>query len=141
MMELKQKGVAGDVIERVVENIDDEDNAYRAGIKKARNLSCEDYGQFRRRLGDHLIASCEFAQLRGFAKQRRPGKEKGDFHVEDNEQQGDDVESQVILYEARTYGRLAAFVNLQFLVVRVVWTNESSDYQVGEQEHDPHGAK
>ena len=53
-MELKGKGVAEDIIERVVENIDDEDNAYRAGIKKARSLSSDDYRQFRRRLGDHL---------------------------------------------------------------------------------------
>jgi regulatory protein len=53
-MELRRKGVAEDIIERVVEDIDDEDNAYRAGVKKARSLSRSDYRQFRRRLGDHL---------------------------------------------------------------------------------------
>ena len=53
-LELRQKGVAEDIINRVVEDIDDEDNAYRAGVKKARNLSRSDYQQFRRRLGDHL---------------------------------------------------------------------------------------
>lgn len=53
-LELRRKGVTEDIINRVVEDIDDEDNAYRAGVKKARSLSRSDYQQFRRRLGDHL---------------------------------------------------------------------------------------
>ncbi|MFC1901135.1 regulatory protein RecX [Chloroflexota bacterium] len=53
-LELKRKGVAAEIIDHVVDSIDDEDNAYRAGIKKARSLSRSDYQQFRRRLGDHL---------------------------------------------------------------------------------------
>ena len=53
-LELKRKGVAEEIIDRVVDAIDDEDNAYRAGAKKARSLSGSDYERFRRRLGDHL---------------------------------------------------------------------------------------
>ncbi len=53
-LELKRKGVADGIIDHVVDTIDDEDNAYRAGLKKARSLSRSDYAQFRRRLGDHL---------------------------------------------------------------------------------------
>ncbi len=53
-LELRKKGVPEEIINRVMEDIDDEDNAYRAGVKKARSLSRSDYPQFRRRLGDHL---------------------------------------------------------------------------------------
>ncbi len=53
-LELKRKGVSEEIIDRVVDNIDDEDSAYRAGLKKARSLSRSDYPSFRRRLGDHL---------------------------------------------------------------------------------------
>lgn len=53
-LELRRKGVAEEIIDRVVDSIDDEDNAYRAGVKKVRILSRFDYEQFRRRLGDHL---------------------------------------------------------------------------------------
>jgi regulatory protein len=52
--ELRQKGVADEVIERVVTNVDDEDSAYQAGIAKARNLPLADYEGFRRRLGEYL---------------------------------------------------------------------------------------
>jgi SOS response regulatory protein OraA/RecX len=39
--------------------LDDDESAYRAAYKKARNLPRKDYQSFRRRLGDHL-------QRRGF---------------------------------------------------------------------------
>lgn len=52
--ELKQKGVPGDIIERVVSTIDDADNAYRAAKSRARSLPMSDYDSFRRRLGGYL---------------------------------------------------------------------------------------
>ncbi len=53
-LELRQKGVAEEIIDQVVDTIDDEDSAYRAALKKARSLSWTDYQSFRRRLGEHL---------------------------------------------------------------------------------------
>jgi len=52
-LELRQKGVAGDIIDQVIK-IDDEDSAYRAALSKARRLSRSDYQDFRRRLGEYL---------------------------------------------------------------------------------------
>lgn len=59
-LELKRKGVADGIVNRVVDNIDDDDSAYRAALKKARSLPQSDYAAFRRRLGSHL-------QRRGFS--------------------------------------------------------------------------
>jgi regulatory protein len=53
-LELKKKGVAEDIIDKVVSTIDDEDSAYRAATKKARSLPRADYPSFRRRLGEYL---------------------------------------------------------------------------------------
>ena len=53
-MELKQKGVSGEIIDQVVGGISDIDNAYHAAKKKACNLSTADYQSFRRRLGEYL---------------------------------------------------------------------------------------
>ena len=53
-LELRRKGVVGDIIEQVVDAIDDEDSAYRAAQSKARNLPLSDYQGFRRRLGEYL---------------------------------------------------------------------------------------
>lgn len=58
--ELRRKGIAEDIIEQVVGPLDDDESAYRAAYKKARNLPRKDYQSFRRRLGDHL-------QRRGFS--------------------------------------------------------------------------
>jgi regulatory protein len=52
--ELKAKGVADEVIERVVADVDDEDSAYQAAITKAHSLPIADYEVFRRRLGEYL---------------------------------------------------------------------------------------
>jgi regulatory protein len=52
--ELRQKGVADDIIEQVVANVDDEDSAYRAATAKAHSLHEADYQGFRRRLGEYL---------------------------------------------------------------------------------------
>ena len=58
-MELRRKGVSEEIIQQAVGVLDDDDSAYRAAYKKARNLPRHDYQSFRRRLGDHL-------QRRGF---------------------------------------------------------------------------
>jgi len=52
--ELRQKGVAGDIIDQVVDTIDDEDSAYRAAQSKVHNLPLSDYQLFQRRLGEYL---------------------------------------------------------------------------------------
>ena len=53
-LELRRKGVADSVIDQVVDAVDDEASAYRAALKKARNLPKTDYQSFHRRLGEHL---------------------------------------------------------------------------------------
>ena len=58
-LELKQKGIAEDIIEQTVATIDDEDSAYRAATSKAGSLARSDYESFRRQLGGYL-------QRRGF---------------------------------------------------------------------------
>jgi len=52
--ELRQKGVADDIIDQVVAGIDDEDSAYRAALSRAHSLPLSDYQGFRRRLGEYL---------------------------------------------------------------------------------------
>ena len=53
-LELRRKGIATEVIDEVLEGIDDGEDAYRAGQKKARSLSREDHDAFRRKLGGFL---------------------------------------------------------------------------------------
>ena len=53
-LELRQKGVAEEIINRVAAQVDDEASAYRAAVAKARRLSTADYDGFRRRLGQYL---------------------------------------------------------------------------------------
>jgi len=53
-LELRQKGVAGDIIDQVVNALDDDGSAYRAALSKARSLPWSDYQSFRRRLGEYL---------------------------------------------------------------------------------------
>lgn len=52
--ELEQKGLSGEVIERVVGEVDDSDSAYRAALGRAPRFSSADYDGFRRRLGAYL---------------------------------------------------------------------------------------
>jgi len=52
--ELRQKGVADDIIDRVANTIDDDDSAYRAAAGKLHSLPRTDYQSFRRRLGGYL---------------------------------------------------------------------------------------
>ena len=53
-LELRRKGLSGDVIEAVIGEIDENDSAYRAALVKAGHLSLSDYPLFRRRLGEYL---------------------------------------------------------------------------------------
>ena len=53
-LELRQKGVASNIIDQIADTIDDEDSAYRAALSKARSLPPDDYQSFRRRLSDYL---------------------------------------------------------------------------------------
>jgi len=53
-LELRQKGVADEIIDQVIGAIDDEDGAYRAALNKVRGLRQCDYRSFRRRLGEYL---------------------------------------------------------------------------------------
>jgi regulatory protein len=53
-LELRQKGVAAETANEVVEGFSDESAAYEVGLKKARVLSGLDYREFHRYLSDHL---------------------------------------------------------------------------------------
>jgi regulatory protein len=53
-LELRRKGLAVDVIEPVISEINESDSAYRAALGKARRLPLSDFQVFRRRLGAHL---------------------------------------------------------------------------------------
>jgi regulatory protein len=53
-LELRQKGVAKSVIDQVVADVDDEDNAYRAAQSRAHRLPGSDYQGFRHRLSGYL---------------------------------------------------------------------------------------
>jgi len=53
-LELRRKGVADDIIDRVTDAVDDDNSAYRAALSKARSLPLSDRQGFRRRLGDYL---------------------------------------------------------------------------------------
>ena len=53
-LELRQKGVANDIIDQVVADVDDEDSAYRAALSRVRRLPRSDYESFRHRLGEYL---------------------------------------------------------------------------------------
>ena len=53
-LELRQKGVAANIIDQVVNGANDDDSAYRAALGKAHRLPLSDYQSFRRRLGEYL---------------------------------------------------------------------------------------
>ena len=53
-LELRRKGLSGDIIEQVIGEIDDGDSAYRAALNRVRRLSTTDYQAFRQRLGAYL---------------------------------------------------------------------------------------
>ena len=53
-VELRQKGVASDIVDQVVNDADDDDSAFRAAQGKAWGLSLSDYRNFRNRLSEYL---------------------------------------------------------------------------------------
>ncbi len=52
--ELRKKGLAPEIIAEVVAEVDDESEAYRAALKKAHQLTGENYPVFRRKLAAYL---------------------------------------------------------------------------------------
>jgi len=52
-LELRQKGITDDIIDLVIENQDDNDNAYRAAVSQAAHLPSDEYS-FQRRLSGYL---------------------------------------------------------------------------------------
>ena len=58
--ELILKGVASELAKSAVQDLDDRDSAYRAGLKPARRLAQSDFSTFQRRLWGYL-------QRRGFS--------------------------------------------------------------------------
>ena len=57
--ELLSKGIDRDIAESAIRDVDDQDSAYRAGLRLAHKLDDSDHATFRRRLWSHL-------QRRGF---------------------------------------------------------------------------
>jgi regulatory protein len=54
-LELRQKGVAKETANEAVEDLNEENSVYEAGLKKARRLTSLDYDCFRSRLYDYMI--------------------------------------------------------------------------------------
>ena len=52
--ELKQKGIAPEIIEEAIKGIDDKAEAYRAGYRKSKSLLTKDRHEFHRKLGAFL---------------------------------------------------------------------------------------
>ena len=52
--ELRAKGVDGELAEQAAQAVDDEESAYRAGLKHAGKQEAADFDTFRRRLGGYL---------------------------------------------------------------------------------------
>ena len=52
--ELEQRGVSRELAAEAVADLDEEDSAYRAGLRRLRSLRDADWATFRRRLGDYL---------------------------------------------------------------------------------------
>ena len=53
-IELRQRGVANDIIDQVINGVDDADSAYQAALSKVRSLPFSEYQSFRRKLGAYL---------------------------------------------------------------------------------------
>lgn len=53
-LELRRKGVTEEVIDQVVDNVSDDDSAYRAALSRAYRLQESDYQSFRHRLAGYL---------------------------------------------------------------------------------------
>jgi len=55
IFEMQQKGLSQEIIEQALAGVDESASAYRAAVKKARNLSCEDQNTFYRRMSGFLV--------------------------------------------------------------------------------------
>jgi len=85
-LELRRQGVAADVIDSVVDDVDDSYNAYRAAYSRVRRLPLSDYQTFRQRLGDYL-------KRRGFSYGVISDTVKRLWHELEQEQQTTSLES------------------------------------------------
>lgn len=54
-MELRLKGVPDETIDQAVEEVDDEDQAFQAGLKQARKYRDLEWLDFRKKMGDFLL--------------------------------------------------------------------------------------
>jgi regulatory protein len=52
--ELRQKGISNEVVDEIAADVDNEDSAYRAGLKKVKHLSELDNKEFRHKLFTYL---------------------------------------------------------------------------------------
>ncbi len=73
-----------------------------------------------------------------FLEDGGPGVEEGDFDIEDEEDEGDDVEAEIELDPALAEGEFAAFVGGEFVGVGDAGAQEAAD---GEVEEDEEGAE
>ncbi len=53
--ELRAKGVPRQTVQQSLAALNEEDDAYRAGVRRARSMTALSYAEFRRRLGDYLL--------------------------------------------------------------------------------------
>jgi len=53
-MELRNKGISEEITDQVLENLDEDDLAYKAGCKYSNRLKKLDYPNFRKKLSSHL---------------------------------------------------------------------------------------
>src|SRR4051812_21969835 len=80
-------------------------------------------------------------QVGGAAVGDGPGVEEGDFDIEDQEDEGDDVEAEVELDPAGADGGLAAFVDGGLFGVGDFGADECADGEVGEDEGRAEGGE
>ncbi len=52
--ELRQKGITVETIDEVLDDVNDEFSAYKAGQRKVRTMTTSDYAEFHRRLSNYL---------------------------------------------------------------------------------------
>jgi hypothetical protein len=88
---------------------------------------------------DGLAELC--GQVASAAEGDGPGIEEGDFDIEDEENEGDDVEAKIELDPAGTDGWLAAFVDGRFFGVGHVGADQGADGEVGEDEDSAEGGE
>ena len=80
-------------------------------------------------------------QLGCFTVDGCPWKEERNFHIEDDEEQGDYVETLVELDKARSDRRFAALVDFEFFLMWIGRADKPADQQIGEEEDQADAGK